>query len=339
MKKFILTLVIAFMMAFTANAQIATENAKLFDNVSVGVEAGVSTPLDFNSVFPLNTVAGLKIGKDFTPEFGVEAEGQVFFNDNNVGRWTSTFVKGTNVGLNGIVNLSNLFGGYLGTPRTVELRTNTGLGWLHRLNSGGNNALTAKTALDLDFNLGNKKAHVIEFSPGVYWVIGDQGRKIQFNKNLGQLALFVSYKYRFNTSNGTHNFKTYDVGAMINEIDRLNSELAKKPTEVERTIVKEVEVPIRMIEQRSSYIFFAQDSYVISDYGKATLDNIDANEVVDVIAYASPEGTDTYNKALSERRAAAVADYLTKRGVTVNSWNGYGTVDETTGRVAIVTVK
>ena len=53
MKKFILTLIIAFMMVFSANAQIATENAKLFDNVYVGVEAGVTTPLNFNSVFPL----------------------------------------------------------------------------------------------------------------------------------------------------------------------------------------------------------------------------------------------------------------------------------------------
>ena len=62
MKKFILTMVITLMMAFTANAQIATENAKVFDNTYVGVEAGVHTPLNFNSVFPLNTVAGVKLG-------------------------------------------------------------------------------------------------------------------------------------------------------------------------------------------------------------------------------------------------------------------------------------
>ena len=32
--------------------------------------------------------------------------------------------------------------------------------------------------------------------------------------------------------------------------------------------------------------------------------------------YASPEGTPQYNKALSEKRALAVRDYLTSRGVT-----------------------
>jgi outer membrane protein OmpA-like peptidoglycan-associated protein len=31
--------------------------------------------------------------------------------------------------------------------------------------------------------------------------------------------------------------------------------------------------------------------------------------------YASPEGSAAYNKALSERRALAVRDYLTKRGI------------------------
>ena len=75
-------MVIMFMMAFTANAQIATENSKFFDNTYVGVEAGVHTPLNFNSVFPLNTVVGIKLGKEFTPVVGIEAEGIVSFGDN-----------------------------------------------------------------------------------------------------------------------------------------------------------------------------------------------------------------------------------------------------------------
>ena len=47
---FILCLSVLF-----ANAQIATENSKILDNTYVGVEAGVTTPLNFNSMFPLNT--------------------------------------------------------------------------------------------------------------------------------------------------------------------------------------------------------------------------------------------------------------------------------------------
>ena len=131
MKKFIISLVVLFATVTGANAQIATENAKILDNTYVGIEAGVATPLNFNSVFPLNTIAGAKIGKELTPVFGAEVEGQAFFNNNNFQDWTNTFVKGTHVGLNGTINLNNLFAGYKGTPSFLEFKTNTGIGWLH----------------------------------------------------------------------------------------------------------------------------------------------------------------------------------------------------------------
>ena len=42
--------------------------------------------------------------------------------------------------------------------------------------------------------------------------------------------------------------------------------------------------------------------------------------------YASPEGTPEYNKALSEKRALAVRDYLTSRGINASrlSVTSYG---------------
>ena len=72
---------------------------------------------------------------------------------------------------------------------------------------------------------------------------------------------------------------------------------------------------------------------------KATLDKIGENLVVDVIGTSSPEGDAEFNKRLSEKRAAVVADYLTKRGVKVNSWIGKGVhIGLATNRLAIVTV-
>ena len=371
MKKFILTLIIAFMMIFTAQAQIATENAKLFDNTYVGVEVGVTTPLNFNSIFPVNPVAGVKFGKELTPIFGLELEGLASFGDNvyrygvngsiptdgafNIHQNGSinTFVKSTNVGLNGIINWSNLLFGYQGTPRAFEVKTNTGFGWLHYfgdytpaapiggyMTAGKSNVLTAKTAIDLAFNLGNKKAHTLTVSPGIYWSLNEVGN-IKFNKNYAQLGVLVGYTYHFKTSNGTHHFKTYDVGAMIGEIDRLNSELAKKPTEVvvEKEVVKEVEkiVPVNMTDV---YVFFAQNSSTLDDRAKAELDKLGQNGVYKVIAYASADGTAEYNQRLSERRAAIVADYLVNRGCKVDSWEGKGVeYGETTGRVAVVSYK
>ena len=377
MKKFILTLVIAFMMIFSANAQIATENAKLFDNTYVGVEVGATTPLNFNSVFPVNTVAGIKFGKELTPVFGVEAEGFAVFGDNvyrygvngsiptdgafNVHKNGSvnTFVKATNVGLNGVINWTNLLFGYQGTPRFFEIKTNTGLGWLHYfgdytpafpiggyVTAGKQNVLTAKTAVDLAFNLGNKKAHTITVSPGIYWGLNEVGN-IKFNKNYAQFGIMVGYTYHFKTSNGTHAFKTYDVGAMIGEIDRLNSELAKKPAEVE--VIKYVDRTVNnyngsvtnaVANVIDAYVFFAFDNAELDDRAKAELDKLGQNGVYDVVAFASNEGTAEYNKALSQRRADAVKVYLEGRGCKINSAVGKGVAfGITTGRVAVVTSK
>lgn len=343
MKKILFTLVALFTM-LSANAQIATENSKLTDNIYVGVGGVVTTPLDFNSVFPLNAGAGLKIGKNITPIFGLEAEGAILFNDNNFGRWTPTFVKLTNVGLNGTINLNNLFAGYKGTPRTFEVSTNTGLGWMHYWNTS-NNTLTAKTGLDFAFNLGAKKAVSIVLSPAVYWNLHNDGQ-IQFNKNHAQLALAATFVYHFKNSNGTHSFKTYDVGAMISEISRLNDELAKKPKEIEVVKIVEKEVApatagVSAVEKKdaTTFVFFAKNSAVLSDAAKETLKSINAASVT-IKAYASPEGSAAYNQKLSERRAAAVQDFLSNNtNVKVVSAEGCGVNGSESARVAIVTAE
>lgn len=40
-------------------SQTAYEESKILDNTSISVVGGVTTPLDFNSVFPVNGVAGI----------------------------------------------------------------------------------------------------------------------------------------------------------------------------------------------------------------------------------------------------------------------------------------
>lgn len=335
MKKILLMLAL-FSAVATTNAQIATENSNAFDNVGVGITAGVSTPLDFNSVFPLNTNVGLKITKDITPVIGFQIEGLAVLNDNHFSD-LKTAVKATNVGLNGALNLSNFFWGYNGTPRVFEVSTVAGLGWLHTWNTS-ENSLTAKTGLDLAFNIGKNKAHSLVLTPAVYWNL-HKIDAIQFNKKGAQLALNLSYIYHFKTSNGTHHFKTYDVGAMNNEINYLHGKLdeceKREPKLVERIVEKKVVVPTNT----EWFVQFAQKSAELTAEAKATLDKIGEDLVVDVIGTSSPEGDAEFNQRLSEKRAAVVADYLTKRGVKVNSWAGKGVqIGLATNRLAIVTV-
>lgn len=335
MKKIILMFAL-FSAVVSANAQIATENSNAFDNVGAGITAGVSTPLDFNSVFPLNTNVGLKITKDITPVFGFQIEGLAVLNDNHFNDLKTT-VKATNVGLNGALNLSNALWGYKGTPRAFEVSAVVGLGWLHTWNTS-ENSLTSKTGLDLAFNLGKNKAHSLVLTPAVYWNL-HKIDAIQFTKKGAQLALNLSYIYHFKTSNGTHHFKTYDIGAMTNEIARLNGALAecesRKPKVVERIVEKNVVVPTNT----EWFVQFAQKSAELTAEAKATLDKIGEDLVVDVIGTSSPEGDAEFNQRLSEKRAAVVADYLTKRGVKVNSWVGKGVqIGLATNRLAIITV-
>ncbi len=337
MKK-ILSILALFCAVVSVNAQIATENSKVLDNVSVGVTVGATTPLDFNSVFPLNTNLGLKISKEFTPVVGMQIEGLAILNDNHFSD-VKTLVKATNVGVNGTVNLSNLLCGYNGSPRKFEVSTVTGLGWLHTWTTSCN-YLTAKTGVDLAWNLGSNKEHSIVVTPAVFWNLNKYD-KIAFNKNGAQLGLNIGYVYHFMTSNGTHHFKTYDIGAMNDElrlanekINTLRTELAKKPKTTE-TVVTE-----RLVEKvRTEWVvWFAQNSAELTTDAVKTLNTVGSNSIVDIVATASPEGTVEFNQKLSEKRAEAVATFLKGRGVKVNSYMGMGVQGGASNRLAIVTV-
>jgi outer membrane protein OmpA-like peptidoglycan-associated protein len=79
-------------------------------------------------------------------------------------------------------------------------------------------------------------------------------------------------------------------------------------------------------------VTFATDSSAISPAFRTTLDQIAQslrdypNSLIDVYGHTDSTGSDTYNQGLSERRARAVADYLSMRGVAASRirWQGYG---------------
>ena len=314
-------------------AQTAYEKSKVLDNVSISVVGGATTPLDFNSVCPLNGVAGLKIQKDFTPVVGLNVEGLASFGDNHFGN-AKTVVKCINTSVNGVLNLSNLLCDYKGSPRKFEVSTEVGLGWLHSW-TGHTNALTSKTGLVASFNLSD--AHSIIVNPTVYWNLSKDG-PIQFNKNNAQLGLLVGYTYHFITSNGTHSFKAYNIGAMNKEINNLRAELAKKPTEV--VVTKEV-VKTEVVTNTlgNVVVFFAQNSAELTGTAMAELAKIPSGSKVSIIGAASPEGTTEYNQKLSEKRAENVANYLKSNDVVVENCVGVGVTDNTSGRIATITIK
>ncbi|MBR7014559.1 MAG: hypothetical protein IKI07_06830, partial [Prevotella sp.] len=149
MKKLVLFFAAAAM-AVTASAQVTVEGSKFSDNWSIGIQGGLATKTTQNRwLSNTNPNAGLRLTKEITPVFGLVAEGIVYFNDraqtklmDRLGQTadynltarsrevrTNTFAKALNVNLLAKVNLSNLFGGYKGEPRTFEVSALYGFGW------------------------------------------------------------------------------------------------------------------------------------------------------------------------------------------------------------------
>ena len=149
MKKLVLLFAVAAM-TVSASAQSTVYGSKFTDNWSIGVQGGLATKTTQNRwLSNTNPFAGIRLGKDFTPAFGLVAEGNVYFNDRSSvgtvdfgrdGKYiaghdrnlrTKTFAKSLNVNLLAKVNLTNAIAGYTGEPRAFEVSALYGFGWLH----------------------------------------------------------------------------------------------------------------------------------------------------------------------------------------------------------------
>ena len=196
MKKLVL-LFAAALMAVSVNAQ-TVEESKTFDNFYIGINGGVATKMTQNKwLGNLNPNAGLRIGRWFTPVFGLAAESNAYFSNKPFAS-TGTTVRFLNTSLLGTVNLSNWFGGYPGEPRAFELVFVGGFGWGHAFGNHGFNwayttttqgpaqqpivnvvgkkgdNLTSKVGLDFTFNLGANKAWQVYVEPSVVWGLNDE---------------------------------------------------------------------------------------------------------------------------------------------------------------------
>jgi len=388
MKKLVLFFAAAAM-AVTASAQVTVEGSKFSDNWSIGIQGGLATKTTQNRwLSNTNPNAGLRLTKEITPVFGLVAEGIVYFNDraqtllmNRLGQTadynltarsrevrTNTFAKALNVNLLAKVNLSNLFGGYKGEPRTFEVSALYGFGWgkgfgrYNRWDDGqtgfygselaeakqgiydyndGANELNSKAALNFAFNLGAAKAVQIFVEPSITF----SGLKdFKYNVDRSTVQLNAGVVYKFKNSNGTHNFKLarlYDQ----DEIDRLNgiiNDLRNRKPEV-KEVIKEVvkEVPVGKEVRVDDLVFvtFAQGKSTLTADAKKALDGVKEGAHVQIVGTASPEGPAALNQKLSENRANVVAEYLKGRGVIVDEAVGKGVQGNTSNRLAIVYVK
>lgn len=338
MKK-IFTLFAGLMAAATISAQTVLES-KTFDNVYIGINGGLATKATGHAwLKDMNPNVGLRIGRNFTPVFGLAAESNVYFKNTN-GHTTGTVVNGMNTSLLGTTNLTNLFGGYNGEPRMFELTALYGLGWGHVFGHPTENykadMLTSKAALDFGFNLGQKKAWQLYVEPAMIWALNGNGYQgVKYDVNRASFQLNVGLVYKFKNSNGSHNFVVAElrdqaeIDILNNKINHLRGELAGKDDEIadmdrqiaelkqqladcqnQTTTACERLQPVVIFRQGKSTIDRAQYASIelIAKYMK---DNQDAK--VEIKGYASPEGSAKFNQKLSQARAEAVKKALVKR--------------------------
>ena len=375
MKKLVLMLAAAAM-AVSASAQVfesapgqeyGLRHSKFFDNWYVGVNGGVATKLTGHKwLSDLDPNAGLRIGKNITPVFGLAVESNAYFSNKP---WTSTktVVRALNTSLLGTFNLSNLFCGYKGDPRFFEVSAVYGLGWGHVFNADSKddmNRMTSKAGVDFQFNLGKNKEWQIYVEPSVTWVFNGQKEGLSgasstnyygfkaaadadqpvYNINNGFLQLNAGVIYKFKNHDGRHNFSLVrfrdqsEIDGLNDQINNLKAELAKKPKEVVKEVVKET--PAKEVNVSDLvFVTFAQGKSALTKDAKKALDNIASGKHVAITGTASPEGSKAINDRLSQERANRVAEYLKSKGVNVDKAEGKGVQGNTSNRLAVVYVK
>lgn len=342
MKKFI-AVTVACLTCSGIYAQRAYEGANLGDNWSIGIHAGVTTPLTHSAFFPnMRATWGLGIGKQLTPFFGMGVEAMTSINTTA----SKTAFDNTNVSLLTSVNLSNLFAGYWGTPRLFEIETVAGLGWLHYAQNGDGdrNSISSKLGLNFNFNLGEAKVWTIGIKPALVYDLNACGeRNVGFNANRAAWEITAGLKYHFRCSNGKHHIsfaKLYDqaeVDALNGQINNLRQTNVDQEAKLTAANQRNAELEQQLADCKNqgpvivtdtitnhkktleSVVTFRQGGVSVVASQTPNVERIATylknheKATVSIKGYASPEGKVEVNARIAQQRADAVKSLLVKR--------------------------
>lgn len=351
MKK-ITTLFAAAMLTLSMSAQTVSES-KTLDNVYVGVNAGLATKATHNAWLKnMNPNFGVRVGRNFTPVFGLAVESNLYFKNTN-GYSTGTFINAMNTSLLGTVNLNNWIGGYKGEPRFFEVYAVYGMGWGHVFSNkqsvGKSDCLTSKVAADFAFNLGSSKAWQLYVEPSLIYSLNDYGYSgIQYNINRARFQLNVGVNYKFKNSNGTHNFViapmkdqaeidalNAQINSLRSDMSSLQSDMSAKENECKAALaakdkaIADLQQALKECNERPAAkatvtnlqptVLFGQGRSTVDAAQYAPIELI-ANYMknhkeakVEIKGYASPEGNPEVNARISQARADAVKNILVKK--------------------------
>lgn len=331
-------MLMAMMLTISINAQEkAVKTSKVTDNIFVSVNGGGSWSLMnrdskfWNSVNPIGMV---NVGRYITPVTGLQVSFEAGAREG--GR---CFFDHTNLTVDGLLNMSNLFSGYKGSPRTFEVVGVLGCGWFHTYGNVSNSA-SVKGAAEFIYNFDNNKAWQFKLIPSYTYL---PAKAIENS----YVSLMAGFTYKFKNSNKTHNFTLVDVRSQ-SEIDSLNYKinflreksnlLTEQKEQADSIIVKQEhlinelknsceELSKETVELRQKVEL---TNVVGFEIGKSEIDKLQMANLYQVanVLKANPDlnieikgyadkntGTTKLNKKLSDERAKKVKDVL------VNTFN------------------
>lgn len=376
MKKMLLAATILIGGAATAMAQETMQKPGFFDNVSIGVQGGATTPLAKGSKFfkDMRGVAGLDIRKQVTPAFGLGVEGNAAVNTSN---WknhlhSKTAFDQSYVGAYGAVNLFQLFQPY-GTKNPFDIEAQAGAGWGHTYQTNGikdHNYFATKAGLNFNFNVSD---HVtLSLRPSVMWDMSDAGvsqTSAAYNVNKAQFNIMagVMVKLGHGFQYVVPNYNLDEIAALNARVDDLRADLAaagdalNQSNNINMALAAQVE---QLKNQKPTVVKQTQDFLSTVRYVNFALGryNVPADQLPNVAAvasylknhpkatvsikgYASQDGPIDVNERLANQRAQSVKDMLVKKyGIAADRIEAEGMgvghmfEEESWNRVAICTL-
>lgn len=341
MKKIFLLAAIA-VGGLTAAAQ-AIETPKCSQNWSIGVHGGVTTPLHGQAFFgSMRPLIGISLDKQITPVFGAGVEGQFGINtsswENRVHSYTA--FDNSYVGAYGTVNLANLFCGYKGYVRPVEVEAVVGAGWGHDFQSDpvpDHNYFATKLGLNFNFNVSNDVT--IAVSPSIVWDMSDANAEqssCSYNANYATFNLQAGLIYHI----GGHAFdivqpysqsqidalngQINDLRGQLEKANAYNNELANQNSNLNTQLQNCLNTPATVVTEVNEteylnsvrFVFFKIGSSVITADQQPNVEMIaefmknNPESTVVIKGYASQDGNLDYNIKLAQNRANAVKTML-----------------------------
>ena len=335
------------------NAQTTEDqNTKFRDNWSIGLNGGIATPLTHSAFFKnARAVIGLDLNKQLSPVYGLTVENN--WSINTQSRMTPnkshTAFDAFDLMLLNRLNLNNIFAGYNGKPRLFEVEAVAGFGWLRLSNYWGvdgkdANHVASKAGVNLNFNVGEKKAWTIAVKPAVLWDMSmwDAPNMVKnhpnFNANYANWEITAGVAYHFKNSSGKHYFTkgcnhAEQIAALNATISSMEAEAASKDRALQNAqntisdLQKELndcknkKAPVtetKVVEKNDYVVNFRQGSSKVDALQMPNIDRLanylknNSNAKVTISGYASPEGSAKFNQKLSEKRAEAVKNILVK---------------------------